>query len=325
MKFEYSAGAFVYKIESGRILFLILRRASGRRGKRGAPDLPKGHIERGEGSEEAAKREIKEETGLTPFFLPNFKEKTAYFFREGGETIHKDLTLYIADAGPQKVKISHEHSGYEWLDYDEAWKVLDFKDMRALLPIVKEYIDRWGRMTRLNAEYARLPQKRKGWSLSKRLVPGEGRLDAKLMILGQAPGRNEDMQLRPFVGRSGKLLGSMLKENRISREQAYITSVVQFFPPDNRMPSGQEIDICRPFLFRQIEIIRPKFVVLLGNLASISMLGIGEVEKNHGRIIKKHEVTYAITFHPAAALRSTGTLALLRKDFQKLGRLLAEK
>ena len=316
MKFEYSAGAFVYKISEGKVLMLVLKRGAGRRGTIGAPDMPKGHIERGESAEEAAKREIMEETGLTPFFLPSFREKTTYFFRDGGDMVRKELVLFIADAGTQKVRISHEHIGYQWLDYDTAKKVLVYKDIQKILPRVVEYIGRWEKMKILNEEYARLPSRR--WGLSKRLVCGEGRLDAKIMILGQAPGRNEDFTGRPFIGRSGKLLDTIMKRSGIARNDAYITSVVQFFPPDNRMPSRMEMAACKPFLFRQIAIVKPKVVVLLGDVASMSVLGIGEVKKNHGRIIKKSGVTYMITFHPAAALRSTGTLRIMERDFDKL-------
>lgn len=323
MKFEYSAGAFVYRKDRGRILFLILKRGDGRRGRKGTPDMPKGHIEKGEHAQDAAMREIREETGIVPQPLPYFKAKTRYFFHDKGDTVRKELTLFIVDAGAQRVRISHEHSGYQWLDYDSAVKVIGFKDIVALLPSIKEYIDRWEKMKELNEEYERLPGKGREWALSRRLVPGEGRLDAKLMLLGQAPGREENEQQRPFVGRSGRLLSAILKRNGIQREEAYITSVVQFFPPANRMPSRSEIGLCKPFLLRQIDIIKPRFVVLLGNLSSISVLGIGEVERNHGRIIKRDGVTYMIAFHPAAALRSTGTLGLMEQDFEKLGKLLA--
>ncbi len=322
MRFEYSAGAFVYKMENGRPLFLVLGRAKGRRGKAGTPDMPKGHIEKGENAEQAARREIEEETGISPSLIPYFKEKTTYFFRDDGETVNKDLTLFIAYSGSQKVRISSEHNSYAWLDYDSFMQTVPFKDILALMPKVNTYIKRWEEMKELNDEYARLPSREKNWKLSRTLVRGEGRLDAELVLLGQAPGRNEDIQGRPFIGRGGKLLDTMLKKGGINRNEAYITSVVQFFPPENRMPSSSEIALCRPFLIRQFSIIRPGFVVLLGDLASKSMLGVGEVRKNHGKRVEKDGITYIIMFHPAAALRSTGTLRIMEQDFKEMGKKL---
>ncbi len=316
MRFEYSSGAFVYRRSGKAILFLILERRKGRRGKEGTPDLPKGHIEKGESAIEAARREIVEETGIEPRFMPSFMRKTRYFFRDGGETVRKELTLFIAEAGAQKVRLSPEHSGYQWLDYGAAMRRIPFKDIRALLPSVSEYIRRWEEMRALNDEYRSLPGKRAGWALSARHVPGEGRLDARIMLVGQAPGRNEDVELRPFVGRSGRLLDRVLKGAGIRRDDAYITSVVQFFPPDNRLPTRDETDACKGFLFRQIRIVKPRLVIVLGNLAGESLLGIGRIETNHGRIVRKDGIAYMMTFHPAAALRSTTTLRLMERDLK---------
>ncbi len=320
MRFDFSAGAFVYRMRGSSPEFLVLFKSNGE------SDLPKGHIEKGESSEVAARREIREETGLEPEFLPFFSVKTEYFFREKGETVHKEVRNFIGKVSmSQRVRISYEHKGYGWLGYDDAARALGYKDLLRIFPSVFKYINRYERMSALNREYARLPEKNRGWGLSRRHVRGEGRLDAEIMILGQAPGRNEDKLLRPFVGRSGKLLERILKDVKIKRQGVYITSVVQFFPPENRMPSRKEIEVCEPFLFRQIGIIKPEYVVLLGNLATGSILGMGEVEKNHGKIITRNGVTYMITFHPAAALRSTGTLRLMEKDFEKLRKLLSHK
>lgn len=317
MRFQHSAGAFVYKLVGKRVLFLLLIRPNG------GYDLPKGHIEEGESDYEAARREIREETGLRPDFLPHFSMVTEYSFKERGHTAHKTVRFFIAKADPkQKVRISHEHASYKWLGYQEAASSLEYRDLLRILSAVSDYISRWERMDTLNTEYARLPKKAGAWSLSRRHVAGEGLLNAKVMLLGQAPGRNEDMMRRPFIGRSGKLLDNILGKSGIRREEAYITSVVQFFPEGNRMPTREEIKACKPFLLEQVEIIKPKFIVLLGNLASGSMLDISEVKTNHGRIIERNGATYMITFHPAAALRSTTTLKLMEKDFEKLGKLL---
>ncbi len=316
--FEYSAGAFIYRRSGGGVSFLILKKRNGEH------DLAKGHIEKGETAIDAAKREIKEETGIDAEFDRFFLESTKYFFFKKGKRIMKQVKFFLCEVKSDKVAISKEHLGYEWCDYNEAVKKLGFKDLVGIMSVAMEYIRRKEQMERINAQYARLAQLTKGWSLSRRLVPGEGRLDAKIMLIGQAPGANEDEELRPFIGRSGKLLDSLLKKAKISRRRAYITSVVQFFPPKNRMPTREEVALCKPFLIRQLELVRPRYVVTLGNLSSSTMLGIGEVEKNHGRLVEKGGIDYLITFHPAAALRFKENYGLMLDDFRKLAKRIGK-
>ncbi|MHB1830648.1 MAG: uracil-DNA glycosylase family protein [Candidatus Micrarchaeaceae archaeon] len=317
--FEYSAGAFIYRYERGSPLFLILKKRSGEY------DLPKGHIEKGESDTEAAKREILEETGITAEFDGFFSESTKYFFYRNGDRIAKGVKFFLAEAGSSKVRISHEHLSYDWCSYETAVKRLKYKDIVQLMPRVIEYVRRKKAMHEMNDEYSRLPGLAKGWSLSSRFVPGEGRLDASLMLIGQAPGANEDRQLRPFIGRSGKLLDSVLDKSRINRKEVYITSVVQFFPPKNRMPTPKEAELCKSFLFRQMELIRPRYAVLLGNLASESVLGIGEVKKNHGKEILRNGIRYFITLHPSASLRFKENHVLMLNDFKKLAGKIGKK
>ena len=184
--------------------------------------------------------------------------------------------------------------------------------------IISECLNMKTAIERINKEYAGLAKSSSDWGLSKNFVPGEGRLDAKLMIIGQAPGANEDEQLRPFVGRSGKLLDLLLRKVGIKRGDTYITSVVQFFPPGNRLPSKKEVAMCKPFLERQIDTIGPRYMIVLGNLSAGTVLGIGEVAKNHGKLIDKNGRTCLITFHPAAALRFKDNYGLMLSDFRKL-------
>ena len=315
--FEHSAGAFVFRKDGQRTMFLLLKRKSRARKDASEYDLPKGHIEKGESAIEAARREILEETGIKPQFIPFFSESTHYFFFSGGQRISKGVKFFLAQTGSASVTISDEHSGYEWAECDDAIRKLKFKDLASIISKAKSYIGRMDAMKALNAQYAAMPARVPGWGLSTRLVPGEGRLDAEVMLLGQAPGANEDQRLRPFVGRSGMLLDSVLRKVRINRSGTYITSVVQFFPPQNRLPDEREVDLCRPFLDRQIGIIRPSYMVLMGNLASSAMLGRGEVEKNHGSIVEKDGTKYMVTFHPAAALRFRDKHRLMIEDFRK--------
>jgi uracil-DNA glycosylase len=177
-------------------------------------------------------------------------------------------------------------------------------------------MDKRGEMQKLNSEYMRLPKVAKGWSLSRRFVPGDGPLDAEVMLIGQAPGRNEDIQRKPFVGSSGKFLDRLIHVAGLRRESVYIASVVQFFPPKNRIPTRQEIALCSRFLFRQMKIIRPRFVILLGSVASKTVLGMDKVASNHGRIVRRGNVTYMISMHPAAGIRIRNKMPIIEDDFK---------
>lgn len=317
MVVEISAGAFVYKVENGRALVLFLIQKGGRL------DTPKGHVENGESLEQGAKREILEESGLDVEFLPNFKEEIHYFVHKGKKKVPKTVTLFLAKMGKGKVRISHEHKGYRWLGLKTALELNKFKDLEKHLRRAFGYIERLEKMEGLNRQYALLPSKRRDWDLSRTFVPGDGPLDARVMLIGQAPGANEDILKKPFVGRSGRVLDRMFQIAGIRREDIYITSCVQFFPPKNRGPTDREIAECKEFLMRQIEIIKPKNVILVGNFATNNLLGFDRVSQNHGKFVRRDGVSYFITFHPAMALRSSKKVAaLMEQDFKLLGERL---
>lgn len=149
-------------------------------------------------------------------------------------------------------------------------------------------------------------------------VPGEGSPTAKLFFVGEAPGANEDETGRPFVGKSGKLLTTMIEEIGLSREDVFITSILHCRPPNNRTPTRSEKEICRPYIDKQIELINPEIIILLGNTAISSMVGSWKVTESHGAFFEAQGRTYFMTFHPAAALRSTGVKELMRADFKTL-------
>lgn len=313
--FEYSAGAFIYRIVDGRIILLLLKKPNKEY------DIPKGHIEKGENAEQAAKREIMEETGIDAEFVPSFSVITKYFFRRGKETVAKQVKYFISEVSSPKVKISYEHIGYEWVTCEEAIKKLKFKDLIRIASEAFEYIKRYRKMSEINERYARLPS-REGWRLSRDLVPGEGRLDTRLMIIGQAPGADEDAMRRPFIGRSGRLLDEMLNKAGIKRTRAYITSVVQFFPPKNRVPDSDEIELCMPFLKEQMDVVKPRYVILLGNVSTQALLGITGVEANHGMVEKRDGITYMVTLHPAAILRFPPKSVMMMADLKKFKQLV---
>lgn len=185
-------------------------------------------------------------------------------------------------------------------------------------------MDRKTQIEKLNLEYSKLPKKVKGWSLSKRFVPGEGPLDSKVMFIGQAPGKNEDIQRRPFIGTSGKFLDRLINLAGLERKSVYICSVVQFFPPENRIPTDNEIGLCKIFLFKQIEVINPKLIVLLGTVASKTVANVDKVGTNHGRLIKRYGRSYFISMHPAAAVRIRTKMPLMENDFRKLKKIIKD-
>jgi len=157
------------------------------------------------------------------------------------------------------------------------------------------------------------------WKSRRHAVPGEGNPHARIMLIGQAPGKTEDATGRPFVGRAGKLLTALLENNGIKRENVFITSVIKCFPPKNRPPKRDEIAACRPYLMQQITLIKPKVIVLLGIVAAKAVLGNEErLEKIHGKKIIKNGITYIPTYHPAAAIRFPKIRKKLEMDFKNL-------
>lgn len=150
-----------------------------------------------------------------------------------------------------------------------------------------------------------------------RPVWGEGNLDSPIMLIGEAPGREEDIQGRPFVGRSGKLLSKVLDAVGSARDEVFITSIVKFRPPNNRRPTAQEIEKSRPLLFSQIGIIKPRVICTLGSTALESLLGEPiKITKQRGIPIKWHGLTIMPTFHPAYILRNPKKLAVLVADIK---------
>jgi DNA polymerase len=153
-------------------------------------------------------------------------------------------------------------------------------------------------------------------------VPGEGSPNAKIVFIGEAPGKTEAETGRPFVGRAGNILRRLIKEVGLKEEDVYITSAVKYLPT-YVTPKPSDIEHGRKHLFEQLEIIKPKVAVLLGNVASQAILGEKlAIAKVHGKIIRKGGVNYFIAYHPAAMLHNPNTKKELEKDFRKLKRML---
>ena len=159
-------------------------------------------------------------------------------------------------------------------------------------------------------------------------VFGAGNADADLMFVGEAPGAQEDADGIPFVGRAGKLLNELLAENGLSRDDVFIANVLKSRPPGNRDPQPEEIEACKPYLYRQVELIEPTVICTLGNFATKLLTGSSTgITRVHGepqvhRIGARTVQVFPI-FHPAAGLRTPSVKELLRADFTKLPALLA--
>lgn len=158
----------------------------------------------------------------------------------------------------------------------------------------------------------------------------DGNPDSDLMFIGEAPGFNEDKQGLPFVGAAGKLLDSALAEIGLDRQACTIVNVVKCRPPGNRDPMPDEIETCSPYLRAQIEMIRPKVIVTLGNFATKYVLQSKlSISKVRGQRFEAFDAVVIPTFHPAAALHGGGdrspAMAAIRSDFQLISSVLEEQ
>ncbi|MGI8728152.1 MAG: uracil-DNA glycosylase [Solirubrobacterales bacterium] len=161
-----------------------------------------------------------------------------------------------------------------------------------------------------------------------RVVFGAGNADAELMFVGEAPGAEEDRRGLPFVGRAGQLLNQLLEGIGLSRDEVFVSNVLKCRPPGNRDPQPVEIETCRPYLQRQVELIEPRVLATLGNFATklltgnqagiTKVRGVPQTHQLGGRTVSIFPL-----LHPAAALRTPRMREQLEADFDKLGELLA--
>ncbi len=157
-----------------------------------------------------------------------------------------------------------------------------------------------------------------------KVVPGEGAEDADIMFIGEAPGWHEDQQGRPFVGPAGKYLDELLASIGLGRGQVYIANVIKCRPQVNRDPLPAEIQNCRNWLERQIEIIRPKMIVTLGRYSMAMFFPGKSISKIHGTAQKRDNVVYYAMYHPAAALHQQSLRRVIEEDMLKIPSLLAQ-
>lgn len=161
-------------------------------------------------------------------------------------------------------------------------------------------------------------------------VVGEGNADAEMLFIGEAPGKKEDEQGKPFIGAAGKFLSEMLGGINLKREDIYITNIVKYRPPDNRDPSSGEIAACIPWLYGQIRIIRPKIIVTLGRHAMEQFIPGKKISEAHGQVFRREidgigEQVFYVLYHPAAALYNGSLRATLIEDFKRIPKIIEER
>ena len=156
-----------------------------------------------------------------------------------------------------------------------------------------------------------------------RVVPGEGPIDPEVMLVGEAPGASEDEAGRPFIGQAGRYLDGLLEGIDLARDRVFITSAVRCRPPKNRPPHVVEITTCKQWFDKQVALLDPPVIVLMGSAAARQVLGErGKMTDLHGQIREVGGRTYVLTYHPAAGMRFPDIDAEIRGDFAALKELL---
>jgi uracil-DNA glycosylase family 4 len=155
-------------------------------------------------------------------------------------------------------------------------------------------------------------------------VPGEGPEDAKIMFIGEGPGFHEDRQGRPFIGPAGQYLDELLGMIGMDRQKVYITNVVKCRPPGNRDPLPEEMDACRPYLDRQIELLKPKVIITISRFAMGRWFPDKKISEIHGRAKRFGDLVVVPMYHPAAALHQPALKATLEADFKRVPQILKD-
>jgi len=155
-------------------------------------------------------------------------------------------------------------------------------------------------------------------------VPGAGPENADIMFVGEAPGFHEDQQGLPFVGAAGSFLDELLESIDLKRDQVYITNVIKCRPPGNRDPLPEEVEACKSYLDRQIELIQPKLVVTLGRFSMARAFPKARISRIHGQPRKISGVIYYPMYHPAAALHQPSLRPIVEDDMRRIPELIAQ-
>ncbi|MCK5764111.1 MAG: uracil-DNA glycosylase [Clostridiales bacterium] len=153
------------------------------------------------------------------------------------------------------------------------------------------------------------------------IVFGEGNKSAKIIFISEAPGEQEDLTGRPYVGKSGKLFDKIIASVNISREEIYLANILKCRPPNNRDPLNDERKTCLPYLRNQVKLIHPKIIVCLGRVAAQTIIDPSfKITKDHGRWIERNGYYLFATFHPSALLRDPSKKRIVWEDFKEIKR-----
>lgn len=159
------------------------------------------------------------------------------------------------------------------------------------------------------------------WESRTLAVPGDGKFSSRVMIIGEAPGREEDESGHPFVGSVGRYLDHVLEGTGLSRSDFFITNTVKCRPPKNRTPKRLEVETCTSnYLFEQIELVNPKLIMLLGAVAAKKVLGVKSINEARGRVIEHLGRKYLVGYHPAVRFYREDLGQKVKEDFARLKR-----
>jgi DNA polymerase len=214
--------------------------------------------------------------------------------------------------------------GVDGISRDPAWRRRAEGESSQAPPARSESADAPRVLTLLREEVGPACQRCKLHTLGrKQVVFGVGNPNADLMFVGEAPGADEDEQGEPFVGRAGQLLTKIIEAIGLTREQVYIANVIKCRPPGNRNPEPDEVESCQPFLFRQIDAIKPKVIVALGKFAAQSLLQTTDpITRLRGRSFTYRGATLIPTFHPAYLLRNPAAKRDVWEDMKQVREIL---
>ena len=245
-------------------------------------------------------------------------KQQARAFLEGQHAMYGDVVLQQQSDAPEsrdgsrrrsvKREEDHSSSSLSWFDeqvagIDEDWTTA------ASLAELAEAIDGC-RGCKLGATRTNL-------------VFGTGDPNADLMVVGEAPGADEDAQGKPFIGRAGQLLTKILAAIDLDRDDVYIANIIKSRPPGNRRPESDEVEACLPYLFKQIALVRPRYILALGLTAAKSLIGVqGPMKDLRGKMHEWHGIPVIITYHPAALLRNPNWKRPTWDDMKMLRSLL---
>ena len=194
---------------------------------------------------------------------------------------------------------------------------------RQLLGIKEEWVeaDSLDRLEQMISNCRKCPL----WETRNKFVFGTGNPNADIVVIGEAPGAEEDKRGEPFVGAAGKLLTKILEAINFSRDDVYICNILKSRPPGNRRPEANEVEACIPYLYKQLTRVKPKFILALGLTAAKSLLGTTKAMKDlRGSVHDWHGIPMIITYHPAALLRNPQWKRPTWEDVQLLRRLYDE-